>query len=287
MNQIVTNLKTSQLPLDTQFDRDHVLGKMGNLVARLATTQKEIEALQALRFEVFHREFGARLSQESIQSECDVDVFDDACDHLIVLDTGIAGEPHEQIVGTYRLMRADHAQKTGGFYSASEFAVAALTMRHSNRNFLELGRSCVRERYRSKRIIELLWQGNWAYARQHKIDVMMGCASFNGTIPALYAEAMTFLNSQARTTGDWHVAPLPGRHVSMDLMPPEAVKLKSALAEMPPLIKGYLRLGAMFGDGAVIDHDFNTIDVLVVLPIENIASRYRAHYGENAERFAA
>lgn len=285
MNQIVT-LKTDT-PNSFPSIQDNVLGQLGKLQVRLTRTDDEILNAQRIRFSVFHNEFGAKLDDRSMQLERDQDLFDAYCDHLIVLDTDLPGEQSEQIVGTYRLMRKQHAAKAGGYYSADEFAVASLMARHSDRNFLELGRSCVLPAYRGKRTIELLWQGIWAYARQTGIDVMIGCASFAGTIPAKHAEALTFLNTHAKVLDEWHIAPLPGRHVSMDIMPEEAIDLKSAISKMPPLIKGYLRLGAAFGDGAVIDPIFKTIDVMVVLPVEHIKQRYKSHYGENGERYAA
>jgi len=84
-------------------------------------------------------------------------------------------------VGTYRLLRQEVAERHGGFYSAGEFEIADLLKRHPGKRFLELGRSCVLPAYRSKRAIELLWRGIWTYVREHRIDVMIGCASFVGT----------------------------------------------------------------------------------------------------------
>lgn len=285
MSQIVT-LETDT-PKAIPTLQDDILGQLGKLQVRLARSENEILNAQRIRFSVFHNEFGAKLDDNSMQLERDQDLFDAYCDHLIVLDTELPGQESEQIVGTYRLMRKQHAVKAGGYYSADEFAVAGLMARHSNRNFLELGRSCVLPAYRGKRTIELLWQGIWTYTRQNNIDVMIGCASFAGTIPAKHAEALTFLNTHAKVRGEWYIAPLPARHVSMDMMPEEAIDLKSAITKLPPLIKGYLRLGAAFGDGAVIDPVFKTIDVMVVLPVEHIKQRYKSHYGENGERYAA
>lgn len=282
MNQIVT-LKTGRQNPISSFDSD-IIGQLGKLQVRLARSENEVLNAQRLRFSVFHNEFGATLDDTSMQLERDQDLFDAYCDHLIVLDTQLPCAESEQIVGTYRLLRKQNAAKAGGYYSADEFAVASLIARHSKRNFLELGRSCVLPAYRSKRTIELLWQGIWAYARKNDIDVMIGCASFAGTVPAKHAEALTFLNTHAKVRGEWHIAPLPGRHVSMDMMPEEAIDLKSAISKLPPLIKGYLRLGAAFGDGAVVDPIFKTVDVMVVLPVEHIKQRYKSYYGE---RYAA
>ena len=148
-----------------------------------------------------------------------------------------------------------------------------------------LARSCVLPHYRSKRTVELLWQGIWAYCRAHKIDVMFGCASFPGIVPALHALPLSFLHHHAKAKGDWEVSALGDQAMSMDLMPVEAIDLKSALAAMPPLIKGYLRLGAKFGAGTVVDAEFGSTDVFVIVRTEEISGRYLNHYGVEAERF--
>lgn len=287
MNHIVTlDSQCPQRHLGLAM-KDNLLGQIGPLQVRLTAHQSEIEAAQKVRFNVFDGEFGVSFNQASQKAGRDEDDYDAYCDHLIVVDTTLPGGTADQIVGTYRLMRGDQAKKAGGYYSAHEFAVASMLERQKNRRFLELGRSCVMPAYRSKRTIELLWQGVWAYSLEHNIDVMMGCASFSGTVPAYYAEPLSFLHNYARVKDPWHIAPLPHRHVSMDLMPIEAINTKNALTNLPALIKGYLRLGAHFGDGAVIDRAFNSIDVMVVLPVEQISERYKSHYGQKAERYAA
>ena len=212
-----------------------------------------------------------------------MDRFDAFCDHLLVFDTSAS----RRIVGTYRLLRQDVARANGGFYSAGEFEIDALVARHPGRRFLELGRSCVLPEYRTRRTVELLWQGIWAYARRHHVDVMVGCASFPGIAPAAHAQALSFLAQNAAAADEWRIAALRSRAYAMDLMPSEAIDAREALAEMPPLIKGYLRLGARFGDECVIDAEFGTTDVFVVLPVEAISERYINYYGADATRFAA
>jgi len=258
------------------------LGEIGTLRARLAASGAEVRAAQKLRHAVFSAEFAAPGDETGI----DADGYDALCDHLIVLDTAIKGAETDQIIGTYRLLPQ---QKLAGrpFYSDSAFDIGTLLERHDGRRFLELGRSCVLPDYRSKRTIELLWQGIWAYCRRNAIDVMFGCASFAGRVPAQHAMALAFLNHHARATGEWDVSARPEARVDMDFMPPEAIDLKAAMRALPPLIKGYLRLGATFGDGAVIDHAFASVDVLVVLPVEQISARYVSYYGADADRFAA
>lgn len=254
------------------------LGRIGPMEVRLARNSAEIAAAQEVRFRVFFDELGAKRERVHDLEQRDADRYDSICDHLLVIDTSIEGPESRQIVGTYRLLRQDRAAAGGGFYTSGEFDLDTLIRRHPVRRFLELGRSCVLRDYRHKRTVELLWQGIWAYCNHHRIDVMTGCASLPGTIPAAHAEALTFLYQNCLATDEWRVSALSARHVAMDMMPAEAVSAKSALAALPPLVKGYLRLGAMVGDGCVIDHDFGTVDVLVVLPVERIADRYLQHY---------
>lgn len=260
-----------------------LLGEIGSLQARLAKNADEVRAAQRLRYEVFTREFAAAIGDTGI----DEDHYDALCDHLIVLDTRLKGSGAEQIVGTYRLLPQNRTSPDLPFYSDAAYDVGALIVRHPDRRFLELGRSCVLPAYRSKRTIELLWQGIWAYCRRNSLDVMFGCASFPGVQPAAHAAALAFLHHHALTMDGWTVSARAEARIDMDFMPLEAIDLRAAMRALPPLVKGYLRLGARFGDGAVIDPAFSSIDVLVVLPIEQISVRYVTYYGAEAERFAA
>jgi putative hemolysin len=141
--------------------------------------------------------------------------------------------------------------------------------------------------YRNKRTVELLWHGIWTYVLHHRIDVMIGCASLEGTDQGRLALPLSFLHHHARAPDAWRTRALPHRYVPMDLLPPEEVDAKAALHVLPPLIKGYLRLGATFGEGAVIDRQFGTTDVLVILPVSAINARYIGHFGPGADRHAA
>ena len=265
----------SRLP---NFAGMETLGRLGSLVVRLAATADEIDAAQALRWRVFR--------EGSDVEGRDSDRFDAFCDHLIVVDTALAGSVASRIVGTYRLMRPENARRAGGWYSQAEFDLEALAQWISNRRILELGRSCVLPQYRTRRTVELLWQGIWAFCRKWDIGLMCGCASFPGTNPAAHALPLSFLRHNASATSEWNVKAHKAIAVDMDLMPVEAVDLRTALMALPPLIKGYLRLGAMFGEGAVVDHEFGTTDVFVILPVERISDRYVAYYGAQADRFA-
>jgi L-ornithine Nalpha-acyltransferase len=264
-----------------------LLGRIGTLETRLAVNEREVDAAQSVRYRVFVEEMKASLPSDAMRRKRDVDAYDAICDHLLVLDRAIEGDTEDQIVGTYRLLRQETALAHGGFYSASEFQIGDLLERHPDKQFMELGRSCVLPEYRTKRTVELLWQGNWAYALRHRMDGMFGCASFPGVSPESHALALSFLHHHNTAKGEWAVSARPELYRDMDLMPVEAVHARRAVSSMPPLVKGYMRLGAMFGSGAVVDHAFNTTDVLVVLPVSAIAGRYVNYYGADAGRFAS
>lgn len=264
-----------------------VLGRIGTLETRLARNEREIDAAQAMRFRVFVEEMGAKVAPDGMRLKRDVDTWDGICDHLLVLDRSMEGDPEDQVVGTYRLLRQDVAKRNGGFYSASEFDIEPLLARHPAKRFMELGRSCVLPEYRTKRTIELLWQGAWAYSLKHRIDALFGCGSFPGICPEEHALALSFLHQNARARNEWAVDARPELFCDMDLMPEEAINGRRAVNAMPPLIKGYLRVGAMVGNGAVVDRAFNTTDVMIILPISSISGRYLNYYGADAGRFAS
>jgi putative hemolysin len=137
----------------------------------------------------------------------------------------------------------------------------------------------VLEPYRGKRAVELLWHGLWTYVRENRIDVMIGCASFGGVDAHAHAMALSFLHHHALAPPAWRCRAHERLYVLMNLIPKSSLDAKAALKAMPPLIKGYLRLGAFVGDGAVIDEQFGTTDVLIILPVEEIDPRYFEHYG--------
>lgn len=266
------------------------LGRSGSLEVRLARGPREIWRAQRLRYRVFYQEMSAKPDVVSRMFRRDADRFDASCDHLLVIDhaaRGRFGGIKPKVVGTYRLMREQAAWRLGGFYSQSEFDIEPMIARHPELRFLELGRSCVLKPYRTKKTVELLWHGIWAYVRHHRIDAMFGCASFDGTDPDLLALPLSFLHHHATAQGEWRVTAKPERHVAMDRLPAGMVDAKTALKSLPPLVKGYLRLGARFGSGAVIDRQFGTTDVLVIVPVAAIDQRYLDYLGGEGERYAA
>ena len=257
------------------------LGRIGTLEVRLAQTAAEVRQAQKLRYRVFYQEGSAIPNPGRLFARRDVDAYDAICDHLLVLDHGAGAGQHGNrpaVVGTYRLLRQSLAEEYGGFYTAGEFEIGELIARHANLQFLELGRSCVLAPYRNKRTVELLWHGIHAYVMQNRCDVMIGCASLDGTEPKQLALPLSFLHHYARAPEAWRARALPARYVEMNRMSKETIDPKAALRALPPLVKGYLRLGAYIGDGAVIDHEFGTTDVLIVLPVSAIKQRYLEHF---------
>ena len=257
------------------------LGRLGNLEVRLAQTAAEVRQAQKLRYHVFYQEGSAIPNPGRLFARRDVDAYDAICDHLLVLDHAARdGQPGNRpaVVGTYRLLRQPLAEDYGGFYTAGEFEIGGLLARHPGLQFLELGRSCVLAPYRNKRTVELLWHGIHGYLLQNRCDVMIGCASLDGTEPKQLALPLSFLHHYARAPEAWQARALPLRYVEMNRMSKESIDPKAALRVLPPLIKGYLRLGAYIGDGAVVDHEFGTTDVLIVLPVSAIKQRYVEHF---------
>jgi len=256
------------------------LGRMGTLEVRLAQTAQEVRQAQKVRYRVFYQEGSAVPNPARLFARRDVDAYDAICDHLLVLDHARRDTPLNRpaVVGTYRLLRQSLAEEFGGFYTAGEFDIDALITRHTGLQFLELGRSCVLAPYRNKRTVELLWHGVWAYVLQNRADVMIGCASLDGTEPKRLGLPLSFLHHYARAPETWRARALPNRYIEMNRMSREAIDPKAALRMLPPLIKGYLRLGALIGDGAVVDHEFGTTDVLIVLPVAAIKQRYLEHF---------
>ncbi|MEM7214633.1 MAG: GNAT family N-acyltransferase [Pseudomonadota bacterium] len=262
-----------------------LLGKLGDLETRLAQDRQELRAAQKVRYQVFCEELSARKNLLSRLQKRELDAHDEKCDHLLVLDRRNDGI--NNIVGTQRFFvrRADETGKD--FYSQQEFDVEALVGLHPEKTFMELGRSCILPNYRGKRTMELMWQGTWAYALQNKVDVMLGCASFHTCDAEEVSDMLGFLSGYTGDDEVWQVGAVADDKIVLKEHGHENPNDRRIFKKLPPLIKGYLRLGAIFSTEAVRDHEFGTIDVLVVLPIEHISKRYLAYYGEDASKHRA
>ncbi|MCS6891535.1 MAG: GNAT family N-acyltransferase [Rhodovarius sp.] len=249
--------------------------RAGHLGVRLAETQAEIEAGLRLRYEVFVREMGATADEEARATGLERDAFDAVADHLLVLDHD-RGEGAAGVVGTYRLIRRPAAEKMGRFYSADEYDISPLLAFPGE--ILELGRSCVAAAYRTRGTLQLLWQGIAAYVFHYRIALMFGCASLPGLDLEANAAQLSYLYHHHLAPPELRPRAIPSRYVAMERLPRGAYDPKRALHELPPLIKGYLRLGGFVGDGAVLDASFNTTDVCVVVKTDQVTEKYYRHY---------
>ncbi len=259
------------------IDGEEGIGELraGNLGLRIARTPEELDAAQALRYRVFYDELGAVPDAAAAARGRDRDRYDAVADHLLVVDHDL-GDGLDAVVGTYRLIRREAADSIGRFYSADEYDIS-LIERFPGR-VLELGRSCVDSAYRGRAAMQLLWRGIAAYVFTHNIDLMFGCASLPGTdVDALAAE-LTYLNANHLAPADIRLRALPHRYVDMRRMDPLEIDSRQVLVGLPPLIKGYLRLGGFVGDGAVVDHQFNTTDVAVVVQTDLVTGKYYRHF---------
>ncbi len=250
------------------------------LEVRLAETTEEVDAAQALRYHVFYEEGGAKASAETAARKRDFDAYDAVCDHLLVIDHGQGADPMDCIIGTYRLTRREHAEKLGQFYTASEYDISGLLA--MKQPILELGRSCTHPNYRNRSTMQLLWQGIAKYVFTHDIAMMFGCASFHGTNPQDLAVQLSYLHHFHQADADICPKALPNLYTNMNLLAKDEINPRRALATLPPLLKGYLRLGGCIGDGAVIDHQFNTTDVCIMVQTDAVTGKYLRHYDRTA-----
>lgn len=248
---------------------------MTNLEVRLATSSEEIKAAQHIRYRIFFEEMGAIPTPLTKKLQLDIDEFDSFCDHLIVLDHS-KDTIQEAVIGTYRLLRSPVAEKNGGFYSSSEFDIEKL-VNYSGKT-LEVGRSCVLAPYRNRATLQFLWKGIAQYIFDHDIDILFGCASISGIDIETHKFVLSYLHHYHLAPPAFRAKALEERYVSMNRVPESDIDRLKILREIPPLIKGYLRLGSFVGDGAVIDPDFQTTDVCIILQTELVTNKYLKHY---------
>jgi putative hemolysin len=257
----------------------------GPLEVRLAQSAADIDAAQALRYRIFYEKMGARPLPGMESERRDRDQFDQICDHLLVLDHS-RGAGLDAVVGTYRLIRRDAAARLGAFYSAAEYDIGPLIAYPGE--ILELGRSCVDAGYRARPVMQLLWSGIAAYVFHYEIALMFGCASLPGIDPDGLAVPLSYLYHHHLAPPALRARALPERYVEMRRLDAPAIDPMRTLAILPPLIKGYLRLGGFVGDGAVIDEQFNTTDVCIVVKTDLVTEKYTRHYErQSKETWAA
>ncbi len=255
------------------------------LGVRLAQSDAEIEAAQALRYRTFYEEMKAEPTPEMAASRRDFDPFDKVADHLLVIKEDET-DPMDAVVGTYRLLRREAADKIGRFYTSDEYDITNLV--NYPGEILELGRSCIDSRFRDRRTMKMLWTGLGAYIHHYDIVLMFGCASLPGTDPSKLAVPLSFLYHNHLAPPALRVRAVESRFVDMNMQPPGDLDtaegyrtLPQDIADLPPLIKGYLRVGAYVGDGAVVDYQFNTTDVCVIVKTDLMSQQYRKKFVKN------
>jgi len=243
---------------------------------KLASDPLDFTAAQRLRYRVFVNELGGNGPLVDHAAKLEKDQFDPFYDHLILIDNKRDAKDLNHVIGAYRMLRSDLAAKAGGFYSEGEYDLKPLL--DSGRSLLELGRSCVDIEYRGGKAMYYLWTGLAEYVQEHGVEILFGVASFHGTDPHSLAAPLSLLHHRYLAPEGLRVRVKEEYHQPMNLMEPEKIDRLGAMRVTPALIKAYLRLGGFVGDGAYIDHAFNTTDVCLVVDINRMNERQSGLY---------
>jgi L-ornithine Nalpha-acyltransferase len=252
------------------------------LTLRLARDARDLAAAQRLRYRVFVEELGASGPLVDHEARLEKDVHDALCDHLLLIDPRRDPSLLEDVVGVYRLLPGAKLPKGAAFYSESEYDLTRL--RQSGRRLLELGRSCVAPAYRGGTAMLHLWNGLAEYTLSNRIEVLFGVASFHGTDLEALAQPLAYLHHNHLAPPDLRVQAIGDQARSMDLMGADVLDRRAAMLATPALIKAYLRLGGFVGQGAYLDHAFNTTDVCLVIDTGQMSAKHRAFYTRKSER---
>lgn len=242
---------------------------------KMAETPTELHAAQRLRYDVFVEELGGGGDLVDHSQKIERDRFDPYFDHMI-----LTKKDCNEVIGVYRLLRAPQAQLAGGFYSEREYDLSLL--KSSGRNLLELGRSCLHPDHRGGMAMHALWTGLAAYVADHRIDILFGVASFHGTDTRTLAAALSLLHHRHLAPDHLRVRAHEGAFQAMDLIAQSDLDRTAAMVQIPSLIKAYLRLGGCVGEGAYVDHAFNTTDVCVIMDTAQMNARQAKIYGKGS-----
>lgn len=251
---------------------------------RLAKDAGDLLAAQRLRYRVFVQELGGSGPLVDHEAGIERDEFDPFFDHLLLIDENLAAAGHDYVVGVYRLLPSDRLAQSGRFYSEAEYDLTAL--KATGRRLLELGRSCVHPDYRGGSAMLLMWNALADYVLEREIEILFGVASFHGTDVQALAQPLAYLHHNHLAPPLLRVRARPGHAQAMNLLLPDQIDRKAAMAGTPALIKAYLRLGGFVGEGAWIDHAFNTTDVCLVMDTEIMSAKHRKFYVRKAGRGA-
>lgn len=255
------------------FDQDH-------LTIRLAETEDDRRAAERLRYRVFVEELGGDGPLVDHDGRFERDRFDHFCAHMVLVDARRDAGALDHVVGVYRLLPGDRADRIGGFYSEGEYDLGPL--KGSGRRLLELGRSCVHPDYRSGLALMRLWQGLGAYVLETGAEILFGVASFHGTDVRGLAMPLAHLHHAHLAPPELRVRALPEAFQPMDLLSASEIDRVAAMRAVPSLIKSYLRLGGFVGEGAFIDKEFNTTDVCLILDTARLSERDRERFSGSA-----
>ncbi len=249
-----------------------MLSDAAQFSVRLAETEADLHAAQRLRYDVFVAELGGDGPLVDHHARLERDRFDPYFDHLLLTDETRGDE----IVGVYRLLRDDQAAQVGQFYSEDEYDLGVL--KSSGRKCMELGRSCLARDYRGGAAMYHLWNGLARYVAEHKIEILFGVASFHGTNATTLAQPLSLLHHRHLAPNALRVRALDASYQSMNLLPEADIDRRAAMRDVPALIKAYLRLGGFVGEGAFVDHAFNTTDVCLVMDTARLSERQKNIY---------
>ena len=251
--------------------------EVDNFIIKIVEKKSELKKAQALRYSVFYKEKKAIPTITKKFLRLDYDKVDKFADHLIVIDKNKKGIKNK-IIGTYRLLRGDIAAHCGEFYTSSEFDLSKILNSYKNNQILELGRSCVHQDYRNGTIVNLLWKAIAQYVKLYEIKILLGCASFHGTDVMKYTNELSYLRKNFSLPDELSVKSLDTK------IYPAYNKINSnnndlrTFVKLPPLIKGYLRIGGKVSHDCFVDYKFNTIDLCVVVTTDNINKKYKKKY---------
>ena len=247
--------------------------EVNNFVIKIAEKKTELKKALALRYSVFYKEKKARPTMSKKLLRLDYDKVDKFADHLIVIDKNRKGIENK-IVGTYRLIRGDIAAHFGGFYTSSEFNLSKILNSYKHNQILELGRSCVHKDYRNGSIMNFLWKAIAEYVKLYEIKILLGCASFHGTNVMKYNNELSYLRKNFSLPDELSVESLDSKIYST-YTDNSNISDWRTFFKLPPLIKGYLRLGGKVSHDCFVDYKFNTIDLCVVMTTDNIDEKYK------------
>ena len=249
----------------------------GNFLIKLVENKSELKSAQSLRYSIFYKERNAKPSISKKILKRDYDNIDLFAHHLIVIDK-TRKKSCNQIVGTYRLLKGDLARQSGGFYTASEFDLQNIIKIYKDYQILELGRSCIHKDYRNRNIMSLIWKVIARYINLYDIKILFGCASFPGTDVLKFSEQLFYLRDNFTLPNDLSVKSLDKNIFTIEKSKLKKLDMINTFVKLPPLIKGYLRVGGRVSDSYFVDYELNTIDLCVVLKTENIDYRYKKKY---------